>query len=54
LVKTTLIIISLAVAAMGVLGLIPGITLGSEPTWHAIVKIVIGLVGLWVGFTAKK
>jgi len=54
LVKTTLIIISLAIAVMGVLGLMPSLTLGSEPTWHAIVKIVIGLIGLCVGFTAKK
>ncbi len=52
--KFTLILISIAIALMGVLGLIPAISLGSEPVWHAIVKIVIGLIGLYVALRAKK
>jgi len=51
--KITLIIISAAVLVMGVLGAIPGINLGTEPIWHAIVKIVIGIIGLYVGLKGK-
>ncbi len=52
--KITLILISIVITLMGVLGLIPAIGLGSEPVWHAIVKIVIGLIGLYVALRAKK
>jgi len=48
--KTALIVISLGVLAMGVLALIPSITLGSEPVWHSVVKIVVGAAGLYIGF----
>ncbi|MFC2056705.1 hypothetical protein ACFLTO_03945 [Chloroflexota bacterium] len=46
--KITLILISAAVLVMGILGAIPGITMGSEPIWHAILKIVAGIIGLYV------
>jgi uncharacterized membrane protein HdeD (DUF308 family) len=46
--KRVLLIISIVVILMGVLALIPGINLGSEPWWHAVLKIVVGLVGVWV------
>ena len=46
--KKVLLVISIIVILMGVMSLIPGIKLGTEPTWHAAVKIAVGLVGLWV------
>lgn len=52
--KITLILISIAIIVMGILGAIPGIDIGSEPIWHAIVKIVIGLVGLFVAMRSGK
>jgi len=51
--KITLIIISILVLVMGILGVIPGINLGTEPVWHAIVKMIIGLVGLFMGIRGK-
>jgi uncharacterized membrane protein HdeD (DUF308 family) len=52
--KITLIVVGIVVLIMGVLGTIPAIGLGSEPLWHAIVKIVIGLVAIVIGFMDKK
>ena len=52
--KITLILISIALILMGILGAIPAINIGSEPIWHAIVKIVIGLVGLIVAMKSGK
>ena len=46
--KTVLLIISVVVILMGVLALIPGINLSTEPWWHALAKIVVGGVGVWV------
>ena len=46
--KRVLLVISIIVILMGVMSFIPSIKLGTEPTWHAAVKRVVGLVGLWV------
>ena len=46
--KTVLLVISIIIILMGILALIPSINMGTEPTWHAALKIVVGLVGLWV------
>jgi FtsH-binding integral membrane protein len=46
--KRVLLIISILIILMGILALIPSINMGTEPAWHAAVKIVVGLVGLWV------
>ena len=46
--KRVLLVISIIVILMGVMSFIPSIKLGTEPTWHAAVKLVVGLVGLWV------
>lgn len=43
-----MLVISIIVILMGVMSFIPSIKLGTEPTWHAAVKLVVGLVGLWV------
>jgi len=48
--KRVLLVISIIIILMGVMALIPGIKLGDEPAWHAAVKIVVGLVGVWVFF----
>ena len=46
--KRVLLVISIIVILMGFMSFIPSIKLGTEPTWHAAVKLVVGLVGLWV------
>ncbi len=51
--KTVLIIIGVLVLLMGIAGLIPAWEMATEPAWHAIVKIVVGLVGIYVGATDK-
>lgn len=51
--KTVLIIVGVVALLMGIAGLIPAWELATEPTWHAIVKIVVGLVGIYVGATDK-
>ena len=52
--KITLIIVGIIMAVMGILGLIPGISLGLEPVWHAIIKIIIGLIAIIIGAADKK
>ena len=52
--KITLIIVGVLVLIMGILGAIPAIGLGSEPIWHAILKIIIGIVAVVIGFMDKK
>lgn len=52
--KIALIILGIVVALMGILGVIPGIALGTEPVWHAVVKIIIGLVAVIIGLIGKK
>jgi hypothetical protein len=52
--KYTCIILGLVVALMGVAGLIPSWELGTEPMWHAIAKIIIGLVAIVIPFVDKK
>jgi hypothetical protein len=53
--KTVLIIISLLVLLMGLLALFaPGWLGATEPTWHAVAKVVVGLIGLYVGASDKE
>lgn len=52
--KISLIILGILVAVMGILGIIPGINMGSEPVWHAVVKIVIGIIAVIIGLVGKK
>jgi hypothetical protein len=52
--KWTLIIVGLIVLVMGIAGL-PGVSdIGTEPDWHAVLKIVIGIVAVVVPFVDKK
>jgi len=54
LTKWTLIIVGVILLVMGIAGL-PGVSdMGTEPDWHAILKIVIGLVAIAVPFLDKK
>ena len=52
--KWTLIIVGIVVLLMGISGLVPDVTIGTEPEWHAALKILIGLVAIAVGFMEKK
>ena len=54
--RTLLMIVGIIVILMGILGILPDTTLaiGSEPAWHAGLKILIGLVALVVAYTDKE
>ncbi len=51
--KMVLMIVGVIVLLMGILALVPDLDYGSEPSWHAVLKIIIGLVALYVGYTDK-
>ena len=52
--KITLIIVGVLLAIMGVAGL-PGVSdMGTEPDWHAILKIIIGVVAVIIALMEKK
>lgn len=53
MVRILLLIYSWIFLVMGILGLIPGLNLGTEPVWHALLKVILGIVGIWAS-TAKK
>jgi hypothetical protein len=52
--KTTLIILGVLVLVMGVMGAIPALAIGSEPLWHSIVKMAVGVIAIIIGAVAKK
>jgi hypothetical protein len=47
-------IVGVLLVLMGIAALIPSWELASEPAWHAWVKIVLGLVSVYVSMTDKK
>ena len=52
--KITLIIVGALLAIMGIAGL-PGVSdMGTEPDWHAILKIIIGAVAIIIALMEKK
>jgi len=52
--KLTLIIVGVLLLVMGIAGL-PGVSdMGTEPDWHAILKIVIGIVAVLIALMEKK
>ena len=54
LTKLTLIIVGILLLVMGIAGL-PGVSdMGTEPDWHAILKIVIGIVAVLIALMEKK
>ncbi|MGQ9472707.1 MAG: hypothetical protein ACUVQZ_03195 [Candidatus Caldatribacteriaceae bacterium] len=54
MIKTLFLVYSWLILIMGILGAIPGIPLGTEPTWHAILKIILGLVGIVFSMREKQ
>ena len=52
--KLTLIIVGVLLLVMGVAGL-PGVSdMGTEPDWHAILKIIIGIGAVVIALLEKK
>lgn len=51
--KTVLMIVGTLLILMGVAGVIPSLTIAIEPMWHAIAKIIIGIVSVGVAATDK-
>lgn len=56
--KKTLMFVGVVLAIMGLLGLLPDGTLpeaisGTEPVWHAVAKVVVGLVSVGVALNDK-
>ena len=51
--KMVLMVVGLIVLVMGVMGLLPDLAIGTEPWWHAALKIVIGLVAIVLAWMDK-
>jgi hypothetical protein len=52
MVKTLLVVYSWLLLIMGILGVIPGIPLGTEPV--ALLKIILGIVGIVVSMKKQE
>lgn len=52
--KTVLLIVGIVLVLMGIAALIPSWTMASEPTWHAVAKIIIGVIAFIVSVSDKK
>jgi uncharacterized membrane protein HdeD (DUF308 family) len=51
--KTALMVVGVIVLAMGVLSVIPSLDWVTEPIWHSIVKIIVGIVAIGIAATDK-
>ncbi len=51
--KSVLIIVGILILVMGVLGLFVVWFGVKDPVWHAVAKIVVGLIAIYVGATDK-
>ena len=52
--KLTLIVVGVLLLVMGIAGL-PGVSdMGTEPDWHAVLKIIIGIVAVVIALMEKK
>jgi uncharacterized membrane protein HdeD (DUF308 family) len=51
--KVILMIVGILVLLMGILGLVDVSTSFTEPSWHAILKILVGLIALVMGYMDK-
>ena len=51
--KTLLVVLGVAIIVMGIWALIPAWKISdvTDPSWHAIVKIIVGLIAVYVGAT---
>lgn len=52
--KTFLTILGVVIIVMGVWGLFWTSFGVEDPTWHAIAKIIVGLIAVYIGSTDKK
>ncbi len=52
--KTVLLVVGILIIAMGVLALIPNLSMGTEPLWHTIAKIALGAVSVYIALTNSK
>jgi hypothetical protein len=52
--KWTLIVVGLIVLVMGIWGLAGTYAGVTDPQWHAVLKIIVGLVAVTVGFMERK
>ena len=52
--KITLIVVGLIVLLMGIWGLAGTYAGVTDPQWHAVLKIIVCLVAVAVGFMEKK
>jgi len=52
--KWTLLIVGVVVFLMGILGVIPGIEMATEPAWHAVLKIIVGIIAIGVAMMKEK
>lgn len=51
--KKWLMIIGVLILLMGIAGMIPSITIATEPMWHAVVKVIVGIVAIYISSTDK-
>ena len=52
--RITLIIVGLIVLLMGIWGLVATFAGVIDPQWHAVLKIVVGLIAIGIGYLDKK
>lgn len=50
--KIVLMVLGIIIILMGILGLLD-IGMATEPSWHAVLKIIIGLIALVLGYMDK-
>lgn len=51
--KNGLVIVGVVILLMGIAGLVPGWDYVIEPLWHTVLKVLIGLVSIVWGLSAK-
>ena len=53
--KTVLIVLGILILLMGIWGLFPSLAIAGDkdPVWHAILKIIVGVIATWVGVADK-
>ncbi len=52
--RLILILMGILVLLMGILGLVPDLDMGTEPSWHAALKIAIGWVAIAGGYMDRE
>ena len=52
--KTVLMIVGILLLLMGIAAVIPSWELASEPMWHSIAKMVIGVIAIIVSAADKQ